>query len=322
MQFRFTKRLMEAAFVSSMLAGIAASAQPTVSITQIVEHPALDAMRRGVIDGLQEHGFADGKQIKVNFQSAQGSPVTAGQIAQKFAGDSPAVIVALSTPSAQTVVAANKVVPVVFGAVTDPIGTRLVQNLERPGANVTGMTAFPPLPQLFELLSQIMPSARRIGVIYNAGEANSVAVVTAMKAHAKSKQLEIVDTTVTRTAEVGAAAEFLVGKIDALMIPGDNTVFSSMEAVFRVTQAHKLPTVCADPTAAARGCVAALGYDWYGGGKELSERIAQILKGKPPGSIPVEGAKRVTLVLNQKSADAIGVRFPEAVSRRAESTVK
>lgn len=115
MQFRFTKRLMEAAFVSSMLAGIAASAQPTVSITQIVEHPALDAMRRGVIDGLQEHGFADGKQIKVNFQSAQGSPVTAGQIAQKFAGDSPAVIVALSTPSAQTVVAANKVVPVVLG---------------------------------------------------------------------------------------------------------------------------------------------------------------------------------------------------------------
>lgn len=318
----FSALLRSILLTAGLFAGTVAMAQPVVAITQIVEHQALDAMRKGVIDGLAEQGFVDGKQVKIQFQSAQGSPVTAGQIAQKFAGDAPAVIVALSTPSAQSIVAANKVVPVVFGAVTDPIGTRLVQNLERPGGNVTGMTAFPPLPQLFDLLSQIAPATRRVGVIFNAGEANSVAVVAAMKAYAKGKPLEIVDTTVTKTADVGAAAVSLVGKIDALMIPGDNTVFSAMEAVFRVTQANKLPTVCADPTAAARGCIAALGYDWYGGGKELSERIGQILNGRAPGTIPVEGAKRVTLLVNQKAADAIGMKLPDAVFKRAESVVK
>ncbi len=308
----------------ALAAGLAfsAHAQPVVAITQIVEHPALDAMRKGVLDGLRERGFEDGKTMKVVFQSAQGSQVTAAQIAQKFAGDRPAVIVALSTPSAQTVVAANKQVPVVFGAVTDPIGTKLVANLQKPGANVTGMSAFPPVPQQVDLLAELVPSMKRMGIIYNSGEANSVAIVAAVKRYLEGKPLQLVETTITRSSEVGAGVESLVGKVDAILIPGDNTVLSTFEAVLRVTQPNKLVTVCGDPTAGQRGCTAGLGYNWYTGGVELAERIADVLKGKPPGDIPVEPAKKVDLVLSQKSADAMGYKFPPAVLQRATDIAK
>jgi putative ABC transport system substrate-binding protein len=297
-------------------------AQPVVAITQIVEHPALDAMRKGVLDGLKELGFEDGRNMRVQFQSAQGSQVTAAQIGQKFAGDRPAVIVALSTPSAQTIVATNKQVPVVFGAVTDPLGTKLVSNLQRPGANVTGMSAFPPVPQQVDLLAELVPTMKRMGIVYNSGEANSVAIVAAVKKYLEGKPLQLVETTVTRSAEVGQAVESLVGKVDAILIPGDNTVLSTFEAVLRVTQPAKLVTVCGDPTAAQRGCTAGLGYNWYTGGRELAERVAAVLKGKAPGEIPVEPASQVELILSQKSADVMGFRFPDKVMQRATSVVK
>lgn len=313
------------AFAIALLGGFEATsahAQPVVAVTQIVEHAALDAVRKGLIDGLAAAGFNDGKEIRIQFQSAQGSPVTAGQIAQKFAGDAPAVIVAISTPSAQTVVAANKQVPVIFGAVTDPVGAKLVPNLERPGANVSGMSAFPPVVRQIELLEEMVPTAKRIGIMYNAGEANSVAIVAAAKAYLKTKPFTLVETTVTKTSEVGAAAEFLVGKVDAIFLPGDNTVFSTLEAVMRVTQAAKLVTVCGDPSAPARGCTAGLGYDWYASGRELAERVTAVLKGTPVGTIPVEGAKKVELNVNLKSATAMGVQVPESVLKRANNVLR
>jgi putative ABC transport system substrate-binding protein len=317
-------RLLFTAALGALVAsvGAVAQAQPVVAITQIVEHPALDAMRKGVLDGLKERGFEDGKNMRVQFQSAQGSQVTAAQIAQKFAGDGPAVIVALSTPSAQTIVAANKKVPVVFGAVTDPIGTKLVTNLERPGANVTGMSAFPPVAQQVDMLMELVPTMKRMGIIYNSGEANSVTIVAAVKKYLEGKPITLVETTITRSSEVGAGVESLVGKIDALLIPGDNTVLSTFEAVLRVTQPAKLVTVCGDPTAAQRGCTAGLGYNWYTGGVELAEKVAEVLKGKPVGDIPVEPARKIDLNLSQKSADVMGFRFPEKVLGRATNVIK
>lgn len=306
----------------SFAAAAPVMAQQLVAVTQIVEHPALDAVRKGVKDGLEERGFVDGKNIRWQFQSAQGSPVTAAQIAQKFAGDDPAVIVAISTPSAQTVVAANKKAPVVFGAVTDAISTKLVTNLDKPGGNVTGILAFPPVAAVLDLTTEITPGAKRLGVIYNAGEANSVAILAALRVAAKQRNLTLVETTVAKSGDVGPAAESLVGKIDAIVVAGDNTVTSALESVARVSATEKLPMICADPSSVSRGCNAGLGYDWYFMGKAVAEYAAEVLKGKPVGDLPVRTPQQMQLVVGAKSSAAIGLQIPESVLKRASNVLR
>lgn len=301
---------------------VPAEAQPVVAVTQIVEHPALDAVRKGVKDGLEARGFIDGKTLRWQYQSAQGSPVTATQIAKKFAGDEPAVIVAISTPSAQTVAAANTVVPVVFGAVTDAISTRIVADLERPGANITGVLTFPPVGKQMDLLQQIAPAAKRIGVIYNAGEANSVAIMAVVRQEVKARSLTLVETTVSKSSDVGGAAESLVGKVDAILVAGDNTVTTALEAVVRVAVPARLPIVCGDPKSPERGCTAAVGYDWYASGRQMALIVADVLGGSKPGTIAVQAASSVELVLNAKVADQMGLDLPSTLMSSANNVVR
>src|SRR6516225_8108599 len=151
------------------------AADRLVDVTAIVDHPALDAVREGVKESLQEAGFQEGKNMQIHFQSAQGNVSTAAQIARKFVGDSPDVIVAISTPSAQTVVAATNTIPVVYSAVGDPDAAKLVPGWEASGTNVTGISDMVPADKQLSLIHQVLPQVKRIGIIYNPGEANSVA---------------------------------------------------------------------------------------------------------------------------------------------------
>lgn len=161
--------------------GDAATAMKTVAITAIVEHPALDDVRKGVIDELNEAGFKDGENLKVNFQSAQGNTATAGQIAKQFVADNSDVIVAIGTPSAQSVAAATSSIPLVFSAVTDPVAAKLVTKLDGSGTNVTGGSdALPYEPQI-ELMRQIIPSLKNVGYVYSPGEVNSTIILKNLK---------------------------------------------------------------------------------------------------------------------------------------------
>ena len=164
-----------------LLVETAAAQDVVVAVTAIVEHPALDACRDGIEDELKAGGYEDGKNLKFVYESAQGNPGTAVQIAQKFVGENPTVIVPISTPSAQAVVAATSDIPVVFTAVTDPLGAKLVTNLEKPGGNVTGMSDLSPIAKHLELIKEMTPNAKKIGVPYNPGEANAVTLVELLK---------------------------------------------------------------------------------------------------------------------------------------------
>ena len=169
--------------IALALAAAAAFATPaiaadiTIAVTAIVQHPALDAARDGIKEGLAAAGFGDDK-IKFVYQSAQGQPATAAQIARQFVGDGATIIVPISTPSAQAAVAATKDIPIVFTAVTDPVGAELVASLDKPGANVTGMSDLSPLADHIALMKEITPNVKKIGVVYNPGEANSVTLIT------------------------------------------------------------------------------------------------------------------------------------------------
>ena len=187
-----------------------------VAVTAIVDHPALEACRDGIRDELKAAGYEEGKNLKFVYESAKGNPETAAAIAQKFVAEKPTVIVAISTPSAQAVIAATDDIPVVFTAVTDPVGARVIDDLKTPGGNVTGVSDMSPVHLQLELIRAIMPNATRIGVPYNPDEANSMALLQRLELEAYGQGMEIHEVAASKSADVPAAAQRLVGNVDAI----------------------------------------------------------------------------------------------------------
>jgi putative ABC transport system substrate-binding protein len=303
------------------LGRVAVAQEAFVAVTAIVEHPALDACRDGIRDELKAAGYEEGKNLRFVYESAQGNPGTAVQIAQKFVGDDPDVIVPISTPSAQAVVGATTEIPVVFTAVTDPLGAKLVTSLERPGGNVTGMSDLSPIAKHLELIKEITPAAKAIGVPYNPGEANAVTLVQLLKEHAGPAGLSIVEAAAPKSSDVLAAAQSLVGKVDVIYVPTDNTIVSALEAVLKVGIDNQIPVYAGDTDSAKRGAIAALGFNYYDVGRQTGQIVLRVLKGENPGDIPVEGIEITELVVNPGAAESMGVTLPEAVVARAKEVV-
>jgi putative ABC transport system substrate-binding protein len=294
----------------------------TVAITAIVEHPALDAARKGVLDALTAAGYKEGQNLKFVFQSAQGNPATAAQIARQFAGDNPNVIVPISTPSAQAVVSATHDIPVVFTAVTDPVGAQLVKSLDKPGGNVTGLSDMSPVGEHLALIKEILPNVKKIGYLYNAGEANSVSLLAVLKAEAAKAGVTVVESAAAKSADVQGAARALVGRADAIYIPTDNTIISALEGAVAVAEEAKLPLFTADTDSVSRGSIAALGFNYYDVGKQTGDIVVRILKGENPGDIPVKIASGSDLVVNKASAAKMGVTIPDSVLKRASKVIE
>jgi putative tryptophan/tyrosine transport system substrate-binding protein len=314
---------------AALLAGALAFGGPAlaadevfVAVTAIVEHPALDAARDGIRDELKEGGFEEGKNLKFVYESAQGEPATAAQIAQKFVGEAPSVIVPISTPSAQAVVNATSDIPVVFTAVTDPLGAKLVTDMAKPGGNVTGMSDLSPIAKHLELIMEITPDAKKIGVPYNPGEANSVTLVNLLKQHAGEMGLEIVEAAAPTSGDVQAAAQSLVGNVDVIYVPTDNTIVSALESVIKVGTDSQIPVYAGDTDSVPRGALAALGFNYYDVGRQTGKIVLRVLNGEKPGDIAVEGVETTELHVNPAAAKAMGVTIPEAVIARAKTVVE
>lgn len=317
-------RLLLAAALAPLLTGAQPSLaqQRSVAATAIVEHPALDAVRDGLREELAAGGYEAGKNLVFLYETAQGNPATAAQIARRFVGEAPDVIVPISTPSAQAVVAATKDIPVVFTAVTDPLGAKLVTSLERPGGNVTGMSDLSPIAKHMALVRRISPDAKRLGVIFNPGEANSVTLVELIRKHAPESGFALVEAAAPRSADVLAAAQSLIGRVEAIYIPTDNTVVSALEAVIRVGVDHKVPVYAGDTDSVARGAIAALGFNYRDVGRQTARIVLRVLAGEAPGEIPVEGVEITELHVNPAMAARMGVTIPEAVIGEAARVVE
>ena len=292
-----------------------------VAIVQIVEHPSLDAVHQGIVDELADAGFVANQNFKLDYQNAQGNPATAAQIARKFIGDTPDVIIAISTPAAQAVAAATRDIPIVFSAVSDPVGAKLVRDMAHPEGNITGTSDVAPLAEQLGLIKEITPNAKTLGVIYNSGEANSVSLVGLLKELAASRGFTIIEAVASKSSEVLNAARKLAGNVDAIYIPLDNTVISALEAVIKVGREAKIPIYSADTDSVDRGTLAALGFDYYDVGRQTGQQVVRILKGEKPSAIPVERVNRLNLFANPEAAEAIGLTLPEAVLERALNLV-
>lgn len=293
----------------------------TVAITQIVEHPALDAVHQGVKDELAERGYNEGDNLELMHESAQGNSAIASQIARKFVGDQPDVIVAIATPSAQTAAAATRNIPVVFSAVTDPVAAKLVKSLEAPGANITGVSDMLPLDRHLDMVLRVVPDAKTVGTVYNPGEANAVALVELLEERLEARGLKLEKAAATKTSEVLGAARSLSDKVDAIYLTTDNTVISAAEAVISVGERAKIPVFAADTATVERGAVAAMGFNYYDLGRQTGAMVARILEGAAPADIPVETVEKLELFVNPAAAERMGVTLDDDLISEAAKVI-
>ena len=298
------------------------TAMKTVAITAIVEHPALDDVRKGVIDELNEAGFKDGENLKVNFQSAQGNTATAGQIAKQFVADNADVIIAIGTPSAQSVAAATSSIPLVFSAVTDPVEAKLVSKLDGSGTNVTGGSdALPYEPQI-DLMRQIIPSLKNVGYVYSPGEVNSTIILKNLKEKLTPLGIKVHEAPAQRSTDIAMAARSLEGKVDMIYTSTDNNVVSAYESLYQAAKESKIPLIASDTSSVERGAIAALGVNYYDLGRETGKIVVRILNGEKAGAIPVYTPKVLDLYVSPKHAKEQGITLPQAVIDKAKEVVE
>ncbi|MEA1963784.1 MAG: ABC transporter substrate-binding protein [Candidatus Aerophobetes bacterium] len=296
-----------------------------VGIMQIVDHPALNAVRDGFTEAMAENGYIEGKNIAYDMQNAQGDMATANTIAQKFVSERVDLILSIATPTSQAAVNSTTTIPIVFSAVTDPVGAGLVKNLKSSGNNVTGISDLTPVRRQFQLIKEIVPQVKRVGTLYNAAEINSVTTNNLAKKTCKELGLELLEATVSSSADVFLAAQSLSGRVGAIYVSTDNTTVSALDAVVQVTNENDIPLITADPTTIEKGPLAALGFNYYQHGRQTAPIVIKILKGKKPTEIPVEFAKNLELHINMDIVMEIGISpssFVDSISLFAKKIEK
>ena len=281
---------------------VADSAMKKVAITAIVEHPALDAVREGIIEQLSDEGFVEGKNLTINFQSAQGSSATAGQISKQFVGENPDVIVAIATPSAQSMVAATNTIPIVFSAVTDPLTAKLVNSLDGSGTNVTGASNASPYEPQIELMKQIIPDLKDVGYIYSPGEVNSTVILKDLKQRLEPMGIKVHEAPVQSASDIAMATRSIADEVDMIYTSTDNHIVSAYEALYQVAVQSKIPLIASDTDTVSRGAAAAMGINYNELGRETGKIVSRILKGESPGSIPVYKTQSLDLYVSPKHA--------------------
>jgi putative ABC transport system substrate-binding protein len=293
-----------------------------IGISQLVQHPALDSACEGFIEALKEAGYEDGKNIKIDMQNAQGDVTNAQTIARKFADEKVDMILAIATPAAQAAANVTKDIPILITAVTDPVMAGLAESLDKPGNNVTGTTDMNPVSEQIKLIKDLVPNVKNVGILYNSGEINSKVQVDMAKEAADSLNLNIVEATVSNSSEVNQAAQSLLGRVDAIYVPTDNTIVSAIGAVIKVANDNKIPVIGSERGQVDAGAIATKGIDYKELGKQTGQIAVKIIKGKKPQDIPIEGSKVVTLIVNQKAAETIDLTIPKEILDKADEIIK
>ncbi|AYZ73725.1 ABC transporter substrate-binding protein [Fusobacterium necrophorum] len=279
-----------------------------IGITQIIEHPSLDAARKGLEKALQKNL---GKKVKIEYQSAQGDFGTAQLIAKSYVNSKKDVIVAISTPSAQAALNATKQIPIVYTAVTDPKIAGL------SGKNITGTTDMSPLEEQLNLLKYLLPKAKKVGFLYNPSEQNSVSLLKQFTILAKERQLQVIEKGVNTVNDMNLALNSLLGQVDVLYIPTDNLVTSSESLLIQRANRKNVPVIASVESSVKKGALATVSIDYEKLGYQTGERILEILKGKSPNQIQVEGLRETTLVINERIAKKYGISVKQEVFKGA-----
>lgn len=293
-----------------------------IGLVQLVEHTSLDQIRESIIDQLEAEGYVDGENIIIDYQNAQNEQSNLKTICQGFVADDVDAIIAITTPAAQVAMGETEDIPIVFSAVTDPVASEVVADLENPGGNITGTSDAISVDQIMELAEEITPGYKTIGALYNSSETNSVSVVEDLKEYAEANGLEVEEAAITSANEIQPAAQNLAKKCDIVFSPIDNTVASSIATANEVFIENKIPFYVAADSMVKDGALATCGINYEELGQETANMLIEIINGADPAAMPVKTMQDLGVYINSETAESLGIEIPQSVLDKATDLAK
>lgn len=301
-------------FIILSLLSCKKTSQIKIGVLQLIEHNALDSAYKGFVDGLKEAGYEDGKNIIIDYQNAQGEQANCITIGQKFINDKSDLILAIATPAAQAIANMTKDIPILITAVTDPADSKLVADNNAPGGNVTGTSDLTPVEAQIELLKEIIPNVKTIGLLYCSSEQNSVFQINIAKKKLDAMGIKYIDIAISNLNEIQQVIQNVIGKVEAIYTPTDNMIANGMATVALMTEPAKLPVICGEGGMTMLGGTATYGINYYELGKLTSTQAVSILKGdKKTSEMPIEYLQKFDLVVNTNMIESIGLTIPESL---------
>ncbi|NNJ29049.1 ABC transporter substrate-binding protein [Lacrimispora defluvii] len=280
--------------------------QYKIGVLQLVQHTALDASNKGFIKALDDAGL----NYTVDQQNASGDQPTCQTIASKLVNDGDDLILAIATPAAQAVAGATSEIPVLITAVTDPAASDLVESNEVPGGNITGTSDLTPVKEQIALLKKILPDAKTVGVLYCTAESNSEIQAKMAKEAIEAAGMTAVDYTVSNSNEIQTVVTSMVGKVNAIYAPTDNTIAAGMTTVAMIANENKIPTICGEEGMVKAGGLATYGIDYYELGYLTGKQAVKILtEGADVSKMPIEylPLEKCKLSVNEETAKTLGI---------------
>ena len=291
-----------------------------IGILQFVTHDALDEIERGIEDGLADAGY-EGSNVELTVLNAEADQSKIQTMSKKLVDDGNDVVIGIATPAAQGLSSATSDIPVIMGAISDPVGAKLVKNLDKPEGNVTGLSNHVPHAQTVELIQTITPDAKTIGVLYASSEDNSVSQVKEFTQYAEDG-LTVVEYAVPSTNEITTTMSVMTGKVDAIFVPQDNTIASAFPTVVTAANAAKIPVYSSVDTMVKQGSIASVAQSQYDLGLETAKIAVKILAGKKVSEVPVKVVDTGVPTVNLKAAKELGITIPDSLLEEADIAVE
>lgn len=318
-----------AVFSLGMMAGCSGGEKPAatdsgtlkIGVAQLMKHGALDAANEGFVQALADNGYVDGENIIIAQANAQGEQANLQTIAQQFISNDTDLICAIATPTAQVIAAATETIPIVGTAITDYIEADLVESNEAPGMNITGTSDLNPITDQVDLILQLVPEAKTIGIMYTSSEVNSQIQAAAVKEYAQTLNIDVVEVTISSVNDIAQAAQNLVNKVDVVYLPTDNNIASAIPQVVQITDEAGLVTVCGESSMVSAGGTATYGVNYYQLGYKTGEMAVKILKGEAaPATMPIvfANSEDLKVTINTNAVEALGITVADEVLEKAE----
>jgi len=289
-----------------------------LGVLQLLSHPALDAIYQGIQDELAKEGYEAGKNLEIDFQNAQGDQSNLASMSEKLVSNKNDVIVGITTPATLSLANVTKDIPIVMGGITYPVEAGLIKDEKKPGNNITGVSDRTPIKQQLEIMKQVVPTLKTVGILYTSSEDNSVKQAKQAEEDAKDLGLEVKVATIANTNDIQQVTESLASQVEAIFVPIDNTIASAMATVVKATDAKKIPVFPSADTMVADGGVLGLGVDQYQIGVETAKMVVEVLKGAKPADTPIKLANEGVIYLNEEKAKELGITIPADIAQKAQ----
>ncbi|MFM0713508.1 ABC transporter substrate-binding protein [Streptococcus suis] len=315
MYYKLVKKLATISVASMGLLTLAACSSSSeqassdvvkVGVLQYMEHESLTAAREGFVAELEANGYKEGEKLVLDYQNAQGDQANLQTISEQLI-DGSDIVLAIATPSAQSLATVSTETPIVFTAVTDPLSADLVESIEKPGGLLTGTSDQAPIDKQVELLGQAVPNAKTVGILYTTSERNSEVQVEQAKELLEKAGYKVVVKGITSTNEVQDATTSLMKDVDALFIPTDNTVASTMTMIGELSVEHKVPVIGGSTDMVDEGGLLTYGTNYEALGRQTAKMAIKIIEGANVSETAVEYPETVSLHVNEEMAQKLGI---------------